>query len=270
MGRWWIRCRAIMISFGVCLLGRSGILGAADHDSGAAEVSHTHTVHTMPTESHTISDQITQHIDVIRQADPALAQDMEHQLQVVESGVSSQRRSKDQNGSEAPSSLGKTMGGSADETTLRKHAEEEVLEDPRFQQAFSDPRLRELRQQAQFGELSEEQVRKRVMEILHDHGIEPEHQQDLARSGDGKLEGLSRKFELGERLPEASEQIERLSETRAKDEDDDIDHDDDELPMIQPVDIDPATHRQAPTPTVETPSDSAPSSTQQQPETPPQ
>lgn len=158
-------------------------------------------------------EQILQTIETTRQTDPALAEEMERQLGLMDSGdlkLSLPEGESDRTTLGGPEALGAPgLIGPPGE-------DDQSGGDPRFQAVQSDPRMQAVREQFEAGNLTEGQAREQVFEVLRDYGIEPaggrewEHGQG-SQDGEGKTqEGFERAWE--HMSPEAHEQMERLYE----------------------------------------------------------
>ena len=152
-------------------------------------------------------EQILQTIETTRQTDPELAAEMERQLELFDSGeldlqdhdtLTPPSESADGLPSGAPELIGPPVetGGSG--------------QDPRFEAVQSDPRMQELHERFESGELTEDEAREQVFDILRDHGIEPDNGREWEHPEGAFEHGLE--LERGEGFehmaPEAREQLE--------------------------------------------------------------
>ena len=185
---------------------------AADEDTaeaaqpGAPELTH---------------EQILQDIEATRVTDPELAQEMERQLELLDSGELTVDELERDRVLGAPAGEFPTGGELPMPVVIGPPVEGGTAsQDPRVQEVQSDPRMQELREQFESGQLTEDQARERVFEILQDHGIEPSEGHELDRPEGEFKEGMTREFEHREEMeraleqmaPEAREQMERLYE----------------------------------------------------------
>ena len=225
------------LSMGVLLAIPSVCAADADPTAEAAQAPTSDATH----------DQILQAIETTRQTDPELAVEMENQLKLLDAGeFAPQAPTTDtglalgapQAGPQAVTGrrLADTLpngglvgppvdaGGPVSGGLIGPPTEGGTPhgQDPRFDQVQADPRMQQVREQFEAGNLSEDQAREKIVEVLKDHGIEPNngHEWDHEGvAGEGTLrEGLGHEFERGgfERAlehmaPEAREQMERLS-----------------------------------------------------------
>ena len=189
--------------------------------------------------SDTTREHILQTIEATRQTDPELAAEMEKQLKLLESG---QLDVHDLDATTheglalgAPPAPGTTTAGAGASTGGRladtlpnggsvgppvdvggpvgggligppvdggtSHGQ-----DPRFEQVQSDPRMQQVREQFESGQLSEDQAREKVFEVLRDHGIEPNNGREWEH-GNERGEGFEHALERMD--PAAREQLER-------------------------------------------------------------
>ena len=79
-----------------------------------------------------------------------------------------------------------------------------------FEQVQADPRMQQLREQFEGGQLSEQQAREKVFEVLRDHGMEPNNGQEWDHEG-MRGEGMAQEGVRGE-LGERGEGFERAFE----------------------------------------------------------
>jgi hypothetical protein len=161
-------------------------------------------------------ERILQEIETARVADPELAQEMERQLELLESGELTLEALEregalggppvDLSGGEGPLPMPVVIGPDGQGTPP----------DPRFQAVESDPRMQELREQFESGQLTEDQARERVFEVLRDHGIDPMEGREWDHPEGGLRDGMTPEHrEEFERMwesmtPEAREQMERM------------------------------------------------------------
>jgi len=204
--RWIV---GVMVGVGMTALGVMPSAWAADGD--AAEAA-------QPGAPGLTHEQILQDIEATRLTDPELAQEMERQLQLLESGeLTVEDLERDRalglgapagelpTGGELPMPVG--IGPPVEGGT--------TSQDPRVQAVQSDPRMQELREQFESGQLSEDQARERVFEILRDHGIEPAEGREGNHEEGESLEHREEMERAWEQMaPEAREQMERLYEGR--------------------------------------------------------
>jgi len=162
-----------------------------------------------------VTDAARQHlletIEATRQTDPALANEMERQLDMLDAGEL--RLSGDQDEAlGAPALDGERLGGvGGDGLLVGPPVEGGGLSehDPRVQQVQSDPRMQEIREAYESGQLTESQALERTFEVLRDHGMEPAEGREWDHEG-MTHEGFERAYER--MAPEAREQMERLFE----------------------------------------------------------
>lgn len=233
MELWRVVGRLVMVGVGILCLSRGGTVAwAADGGSDTAEAAQ---IGTDPIGAQAgadaVHEQMLQDIEASRQTDPELAAEMEHQLELFESGELDLRQSHDaQEGGFAlgtPVNDGGVTVPQGGPALLGRPGEEDRSMDTRFQQVQSDPRMQELRQQMESGGLSEGQAREQVFEILREHGLEPNNGREWDREGmshEGmRSEGVMREgaglereraggFEraLEHMAPDAREQMERV------------------------------------------------------------
>ena len=182
----------------------------------------------------TTRDQVLQEIEATRQTDPELAKEMEAQLGLLESGELTLPQPKAYEGGLAlgappsdvlggtnmnPQGNFKGMNGAPVGGDGTAGSEQER----RFMQVQSDPRMEDVRRQLEGGQLSEQQAREKVFEVMRDYGVDPNNGREGAEGrggyeGRGNGEHDSKSQERGEGLersweqmsPEAREQMERL------------------------------------------------------------
>lgn len=155
--------------------GSTSVVWAADRDYGTVEAAEMGAEQITPQPGSDVAhDQIMQRVELLRQVDPALAEKMENQVKAIESGMPQHQLLPEQGQLDLGAPIGDApMEEALDETALRQRAEEQMMRDVRLQRLFSDSRLQELRQQVQAGQLSEEQGRERLADILREYGLGP-------------------------------------------------------------------------------------------------
>ncbi len=201
----------------------SPLAWAAD-DEGTVEAAQTEV-------APTTREHILQAIEDTRQTDPELAREMEAQLELLntgelsppsleapETGLSLGAPPTDvSSSSNVPRSqgfMGSTpLGG--DNTNLSER-------DRLFMQVQSDPRMEDVRRQFEGGQISPDQAREKVFDVLRDYGIEPNEGREWGSAegrmmnGEGFREGLGMESHPGgersweQMSPEAREQMERF------------------------------------------------------------
>lgn len=192
-------------------------------------------------------EHILQEIEATRQTDPELAEVMEEQLKLLEEsgratlstsdtgttattsnpfGQWGQGEAATANSLGAPGLLGPPIEIGPQGQPIGQPGEQEGLNDQQrglFEQVQADPRMQQVREQFEGGQLSEQQAREKVFEVLRDHGIEPNNGREWEQEG-MRGEGMTQegvRGELGERGegferafermdPNAREQMERL------------------------------------------------------------
>lgn len=199
--------------FFIFVMGMSSVAVAADGD-GVAEAA--------PSQDTALQDatrdQILQTIDATRQADPELAAEMERQLHLIESGDAAPTPTERelQGGAVAADPHGSEpfgFPGGATEATGAPELIGPPVDGPKnFEQVQSDPRMDDVRRQFEGGQLSEDQAREKVFEVLRDHGVEPNDGREWERQGE-RGEGFERAFErMSSEGREHAESMERMFE----------------------------------------------------------
>lgn len=185
------RMGRIGVSLGL-LLGFASPAWAADEAAEAASAT-----------TDASREQILQTIETTRQTDPALAEEMERQLNLMDSG---DLKLSLPEGESDRTTLGGTEALGAPELIGPPGEGDQSGGDPRFQAVQSDPRMQAVREQFEAGSLTEGQAREQIFEVLRDYGIEPAGGREEGKT----QEGLERAWE--HMSPEAHEQMERLYE----------------------------------------------------------
>lgn len=124
-------------------------------------------------------EHILQTIEATRASDPELAAEMERQFELMETGEAPRETSGDILGDRlgAPELIGPPVDTSGN-----------------FEEVQADPRMQDIHQQFEGGQLSEDQAREKMFDVLRDHGIEPNDGHEWEHQGEHG-EGLERAFE---------------------------------------------------------------------------
>ena len=159
-------------------------------------------------------EQILQDIEATRVTDPELAQEMERQLELLDSGELTVDELERDRVLGAPAGEFPTGGELPMPGVIGLPVEGGTTsQDPRVQEVQSDPRMQELREQFESGQLTEDQARERVFEVLRDHGIEPAEGREWDHEAGESLEHREEMERAWEQMaPEAREQMERVFE----------------------------------------------------------
>lgn len=153
-------------------------------------------------------EHILQTIEATRASDPELAAEMERQFELMEAGAAPRETSGDILGDRlgAPELIGPPGDTSGN-----------------FEEVQADPRMQDIHQQFEGGQLSEDQAREKMFEVLRDHGIEPndghewehqsEHSEGMERAFERmSTEGRERMESMGHEMDMERESMERMFE----------------------------------------------------------
>lgn len=180
---------------------------AADGD-GVVEAAPSHTDAGL---EHATRDRILHTIDATRQTDPELAVEMERQLHLMDSGEATLTPSERdlQGGTPTAEAASGEVFGVPGGTGAPELIGPPVEGPANFEQVQSDPRMEDVRRQFEGGQLSEDQAREKVFEVLRDHGVEPNEGREWEHQGE-RTESMERLFEHeGERSEALREAFER-------------------------------------------------------------